>query len=91
MTQKTPSFLGKIASFSRAMWLSIRLLVAGEPVLVSEAQQKARLKVCSVCENLQGAEFHSCKICGCLLDAKSLLRQPGCPAGYWDGVDKSFR
>ena len=39
-----------------------------------------RWSVCAGCEDL---EVNKCKICGCMLDAKTRARSAKCPIGKW--------
>ena len=51
-------------------------------VVLSEADYRARFKICEACEYLQG-QHDRCEQCGCFMRFKAQLKLAKCPIGKW--------
>ena len=62
-----------------------KLLIKTEHV--TEAQQRARLEICATCPR-KGRRFgkDNCKVCGCFLYPKTLLKAERCPLAKWERI-----
>ncbi len=47
-----------------------------------------RLKICGSCDDYNST-IKTCKVCGCLMPAKVLIKQGKCPVDKWTKLDKN--
>lgn len=53
-----------------------------EAVEERSAMSERRLAVCAQC-NDYNADLKMCRVCSCIMPAKTLLKLSTCPKGYW--------
>lgn len=74
MNNNQPSFLRKVANFTKA---SIEHIAAGLPVVTPERFQE-RLNACARCPHLD-PEKEVCTLCGCIIERKASWETSSCP------------
>lgn len=53
-----------------------------EVIFIEDSLRQERLDTCLSCNNLE-LRFRVCKLCGCLVDAKTKLLNSKCPIKKW--------
>lgn len=51
-------------------------------IVVSKEERNARYDICKACDKLRGMS-KTCRICNCLMPAKTWLKPSNCPQGKW--------
>jgi hypothetical protein len=51
-------------------------------LLANDQVQKERIAICNSCPDLNNT-IRQCKLCLCFVDAKTKLKNQGCPADKW--------
>jgi hypothetical protein len=73
-----PPLHEQFGSAAGATGRALAAAVTGQPVIVSQAEQDRRLKICAACPAFRPAEGR-CGVCGCRMRAKTRLTTEGCP------------
>lgn len=76
------NILQKAANFAKS---SVAFIAAGMPCC-SEDEIAKRLRTCASCENFDGFAYKGmgeCKICGCNMEIKSIMKTESCPQNKW--------
>jgi len=70
----------------RLAWARAR----GYETIVTPEEHEARQSVCYGCPFLD-PDFGQCGVCGCDVDAKTLLTTEECPKGFWRSIWRKRR
>jgi len=68
-----------VLTAARALW---RAATTPEELIVSEADEAARLSVCEACPYFDHT-MRQCNECTCFVDLKAKLSTEECPKGFW--------
>ncbi len=73
-----PPLIAQAASALSAAGSAITAALAGQPVLVDQAEQDRRLAICRTCEHYDPCQAR-CVQCGCFAGLKTRLATAHCP------------
>lgn len=76
------NILIKAANFAKSAIVFVR---AGMPC-VEEGEIARRLRVCADCPKFDAAAYAGageCKVCGCNMEIKTIMKTENCPEGKW--------
>lgn len=77
----------RLLRFLSAMWGSAVWWWHGYDVIAEPEEASAREEICVQCPRFNH-RYGTCRECGCLVIAKSLLLRESCPIGQWSAIKK---